>query len=75
MGLGLGPFEIILIFAVTLLMFGAKRVPELASGVGKGIRGFKRALNGADDDSPFVPGTQQDQDQPTQALGPVVPPR
>jgi sec-independent protein translocase protein TatA len=75
MGLGLGPFEIILIFAVTLLMFGAKRVPELASGVGKGIRGFKRALNGVDDDAPFAPETQQGQDQPTQSLGPVVPPR
>jgi sec-independent protein translocase protein TatA len=52
MGIGLGPFEIILIFAVTLLMFGAKRLPELASGMGKGIRNFKHALNSANDDSP-----------------------
>ena len=49
MGLGLGPFELILVFAVMLLMFGAKRLPELASGMGKGIRGFKRALNGMDE--------------------------
>lgn len=49
MGLGLGPFELILIFGVLLLLFGAKRLPELASGMGKGIRGFKHALNGADD--------------------------
>ena len=49
MGLGLGPFEIILIFAVMLLMFGAKRLPELAVGMGRGIRDFKRALNGADE--------------------------
>lgn len=49
MGLGLGPFELILVFAVLLLMFGAKRLPELATGMGKGIRGFKAALNGADD--------------------------
>jgi sec-independent protein translocase protein TatA len=47
MGLGLGPFELILVFAVLLLMFGAKRLPELATGMGKGIRGFKEALNGA----------------------------
>lgn len=51
MGLGLGPFEMILIFAVLLLMFGAKRLPELASGMGKGIRDFKRALNGMDQES------------------------
>jgi sec-independent protein translocase protein TatA len=51
MGLGLGPFELILIFAVLLLLFGAKRLPELASGMGKGIRDFKRSLNGLDDQS------------------------
>jgi sec-independent protein translocase protein TatA len=51
MGLGLGPFEMILIFAVLLLLFGAKRLPELASGMGKGIRDFKRSLNGLDDQS------------------------
>ncbi len=51
MGLGLGPFEMILIFAVLLLLFGAKRLPELASGMGKGIRDFKRSLNGLDQDS------------------------
>jgi sec-independent protein translocase protein TatA len=51
MGLGLGPFEMILIFAVLLLLFGAKRLPELASGMGKGIRDFKRSLNGLDEQS------------------------
>lgn len=49
MGLGLGPFELVLIFAVMLLMFGAKRLPELASGMGKGIHGFKQALNGMEE--------------------------
>lgn len=51
MGLGLGPFEMILIFAVLLLLFGAKRLPELASGMGKGIRDFKRSLSGLDEES------------------------
>jgi sec-independent protein translocase protein TatA len=49
--LGLGPFEMILVFAVLLLLFGAKRLPELASGMGKGIRDFKRSLNGLDEQS------------------------
>jgi sec-independent protein translocase protein TatA len=49
--LGLGPVELILIFAVLLLLFGAKRLPELAGGMGKGIRDFKRAVNGLDEQS------------------------
>ena len=39
----LGPFEIALIFLVILLVFGAKRIPEIARGLGKGIREFKSA--------------------------------
>lgn len=51
MPLGLGFGEMVLIFAVLLLLFGAKRLPELASGMGKGIRDFKRSLNGMDEES------------------------
>lgn len=51
MPFGLGFGEMILIFAVLLLFFGAKRLPEVASGMGKGIRDFKRSLNGLDDQS------------------------
>lgn len=71
MGIGLGPFEIILIFAVTLLMFGAKRLPELATGMGKGIRDFKRSLNGVNDDPPFPPEMQIDRDPAAPALIPA----
>ena len=46
MGLGsLGPFELIIIFLVILLIFGAKRIPEIARGLGKGIREFKSATS------------------------------
>lgn len=38
--------ELVLIFAVILLLFGAKRIPELARGLGKGIREFKDASSG-----------------------------
>lgn len=51
MPFGLGFGETVIIFAVFLLLFGAKRLPELASGMGKGIRDFKRALNGLDENS------------------------
>lgn len=38
-----GPMELALIFLVVLLVFGAKRIPEIARGLGKGIREFKTA--------------------------------
>ncbi|MFQ6675457.1 MAG: twin-arginine translocase TatA/TatE family subunit [Fidelibacterota bacterium] len=45
---GLGWGEILLIFLVILLLFGAKRLPELARGLGKGIREFKGAVEGVE---------------------------
>ena len=59
MGLGLGPLEVGLIFLVVLLLFGAKRLPELAQGMGRGIRDFKRALNGLDDSAMQQANSQQ----------------
>ncbi|WP_461052651.1 Sec-independent protein translocase subunit TatA/TatB [Spirosoma arcticum] len=41
--MGLGGQEMIFIFVALLLLFGAKKIPELARGLGKGIREFKDA--------------------------------
>ena len=41
----LGGWEIVLILAVVLILFGAKKLPELAKGLGQGIREFKKASN------------------------------
>jgi sec-independent protein translocase protein TatA len=75
---GLGFGEMVLIFAVLLLLFGAKRLPELASGMGRGIRDFKRAINGLDDASvqagqiqPPLQAPQAPPAQPVQAAAPV----
>lgn len=40
----LGPTEMIFVMAILLIVFGAKRLPELGSGLGKGIREFKRSM-------------------------------
>ena len=42
----IGGWEVLLIFLVVLLLFGAKRLPELAKGLGKGIREFQGAVEG-----------------------------
>jgi sec-independent protein translocase protein TatA len=43
--MGLSPMEIAVILIVVVLLFGAKRLPELGSGMGKAISNFKRAFN------------------------------
>ena len=40
----LGPMEMVFVLVVLLLVFGAKRLPELGSGLGRGIREFKRSM-------------------------------
>ena len=48
---GLGPWELVLIFLVVLLIFGAKRIPEIAQGLGKGIKEFKKAASEISDEA------------------------
>ena len=49
-GLGtVGPTELIILLSIILLLFGAKRIPELARGLGSGVREFKRGTSGAAD--------------------------
>ena len=40
---GLGMSELIIILVIIVILFGAKRIPEIAAGVGKGIVNFKKA--------------------------------
>lgn len=42
---GLGMQELIIILVIVMILFGAKRLPELASGMGKAIKNFKKASN------------------------------
>ena len=46
----LGATEIILIILAILILFGAKKIPELARGIGKGMREFKKAVKEVEDD-------------------------
>ena len=46
---GLGTTELLVIFGILILLFGAKRIPELASGLGKSIGNFKRAVRTNED--------------------------
>ena len=53
MGLiGFGIWEVILLFSVVVLLFGAKRIPQIAKGLGSGIRNFKGELKAPEDSDP-----------------------
>ena len=48
----LGIWELVVILAIFMLLFGAKRLPDLADGMGKAIRNFKRGLSTEEDVTP-----------------------
>ncbi|NEW81631.1 MAG: twin-arginine translocase TatA/TatE family subunit [Mariniphaga sp.] len=50
-----GPWQIVLIVAVALLMFGGKKIPELMGGIGKGMKEFKKAIKEEDTTSADAP--------------------
>ncbi len=58
----IGGWEMVLILAVVLVLFGAKKLPELAKGLGQGIKEFKKA-------------TREVQDEITSAIDDNPPPR
>lgn len=46
---GLSPVQILLVLAIVLLLFGARRLPDMARGLGQGLREFRGGLTGAGD--------------------------
>lgn len=48
---GLGIQELVIIFLIVMVLFGARKLPEIGKGLGKGIREFKRATEHSGDDT------------------------
>lgn len=46
---GLGMQELVIILVIILVLFGAKRLPELMGGIGKGIKSFKKSMSEPDE--------------------------
>jgi TatA/E family protein of Tat protein translocase len=61
---GLGPGELIFAFLIVLLLFGAKRLPEIGSSLGKGIREFKSSFTEVERE---LKAPSEDQVDPTAA--------
>ncbi|MEZ4704413.1 MAG: twin-arginine translocase TatA/TatE family subunit [Bdellovibrionota bacterium] len=60
---GLGTTELMIILVIVLILFGGKRIPEVFSGLGKGIRSFKKGMNEDDDEQSSSKLNSSDQDQ------------
>lgn len=67
----LGGWEIVLILAVVLILFGAKKLPELAKGLGTGIKEFKKATREVTDE---ISTAMDDQSAQSKRLPPTPPP-
>ena len=78
----LGGWEWVVVLFAVLMLFGAKRIPELAKGVGQGIREFKKAarevtdeVNSAAESTEIKPVPPNGQTQPQQTGSPSTPPK
>lgn len=58
---GIGVPELLVILVVALLIFGPGRLPEIGGALGKGIRDFRKAFEGRDDDVKKVDSTDGEQ--------------
>lgn len=45
----LGVPELMIVFLIIIVLFGASRLPQIGKGIGEGIRNFKKGMKGADD--------------------------
>lgn len=55
-----GPWEIVIVALIFLLLFGGKKIPELMKGLGKGVKSFKEGLNEVEKDIKDVDATLKD---------------
>lgn len=87
---GIGGPELMMIMFIILLLFGANRLPDLAKGLGRSVREFKKAASGVEEEVrrvmeehdepepvkklPLHPGTIPATDQPAASPPPAIPP-
>ena len=57
----LGGQELLIILAIVIILFGAKKIPELASGLGKGIKEFKKASKDVKEEIEHVTDDKEDE--------------
>jgi sec-independent protein translocase protein TatA len=62
----LGMGELLVILLIVVVLFGANKLPALGAGLGQGIKSFKKAISGGDDDKPAPGQAGAEQSPPKQ---------
>ncbi len=65
---GIGMPELIVIFLIILIVFGARRLPEIGSGMGKAIKNFKSGVTEAKNEPPAEPKKVQEADTASEGV-------
>ena len=60
---GIGPWQVVIVVAIILLLFGANRIPEIMRGMGGGVKEFKKSLREDPPEEKASAAKDQDQDQ------------
>lgn len=64
-----GPFELIIILAIVLILFGAGKLPKVLGQMGKGVKAFKEGLSGqGEEEDDAVDVTPEEGDEPQKAI-------
>ena len=68
------PMHIVILFGIVLLLFGAKRLPEIGRSLGTGMRDFKTSLSGENGHRPLAAASQSAEMAPAPAATEAQPP-
>ena len=69
---GFGIAELLILLAIVLLLFGAKRLPELARGLGKSVTNFKSGLNEDQTNTEDATTTQQEKSEQNEEVSKIL---
>ena len=61
---GIGPTELIIVLVIILVVFGAGKLPDIASGLGKGLKDFKKVMEDPDEPDPDEPRQKPTDESP-----------
>ena len=64
-----GPWEIVIILLVILIVFGARRLPDMAKGIGQSVRVFRQEMRGLKADAEQAPAQEQEAQPQTTRQG------
>ena len=60
---GIGVPELLIILVIIIIIFGVGKLPEIGSALGKGIKNFKKSINGSENDAANAPARKEEDEK------------